>query len=540
MAACAAIPALSAPSAVAASSSPKAVPGELLVRFEAGTTRTQRADIVAEHDGRIVGTVPALRVAAVKFSELKGQVNTTQARSKERALERERRVAVAEPNYLYRASVRPNDPGLAEQWAWDTIKTFDAWDVTQGDPSTSIAVIDTGIQRTHPDLDAKIVAGHDYVDGDDSPDDGNGHGTHVSGTAAAETDNATGAAGTCPKCSVMPVRVLDENGSGSLLDVAEGIIWAADHGAKVVNMSLGGPGTSTLEDAVNYATGKGVFLSCAAGNDNTSDTTNAYPAAYEGCFGVASTTSADARSSFSNYGSWVEAAAPGSDIYSTWNDGAYNTISGTSMATPHVAGLAGLLASQGLAASDIRERICRTADPIAGTGSDWTCGRINVASAVTDTAPPPPPANDTIVNGGFEDGLEPWTQASGSLTLPIGQALAHAGLFGAWLGGYNNGTDTVSQTVSVPANGTLAYWWYMTTQESGSTPFDYLRVRLYDAGGAVVATPSELTNASGAGQWRQASVNLADHAGETLRIEFSAITDSTLLTSFHVDDVSLK
>jgi subtilisin family serine protease len=224
----------------------------------------------------------------------------------------------------------------------------------------------------------------DYVGWDYSPDDGNGHGTHVAGTAAAETNNGTGGAGTCPNCRIMPVRVLDNNGSGSLSNVANGIAWASDNGAQVINLSLGGPGSTALQDAVNYAWNRGSFLACAAGNDGTSSTTNARPGAYTNCFAVASTTSSDSRSSFSNYGTWVEAAAPGSSIYSTWLGSSYNTISGTSMATPHVAGVAGLLRSQGLSNSAIRSRLCNTSDRIAGTGSLWSCGRVNAYRAVTN------------------------------------------------------------------------------------------------------------------------------------------------------------
>ena len=194
------------------------------------------------------------------------------------------------------------------------IQANTAWETTRGSASTVVAVVDTGIQRNHADLDGKVVAGYDYVDNDAAPDDGNGHGTHVAGTAAAETNNATGGAGTCPECKLMPVRVLDNSGSGTLVGVANGVTYAADNGAKVINLSLGGGGSLTLQDAVNYAWNKGAFLACAAGNSNTSSTASAYPGAYDNCFAVASTDAADARSSFSNYGGWVEAAGPRSAI----------------------------------------------------------------------------------------------------------------------------------------------------------------------------------------------------------------------------------
>jgi thermitase len=540
--------ALSASSAFAAnepvrsSVDASSVPGQLLIKFKRGTPRKERTDVVAHRHGRIFATIPGLDIDAAAFSDLNGHHQSANAKAKARDLKHDHRVQFVEPNFIYTASFTPNDPALGQQWAWGTIQAFGAWDVTQGSSATTIAIVDTGIQRTHPDLDAKIVAGTDYVDGDSAPDDGNGHGTHVAGTAAAETNNATGGAGVCPNCRLMPVRVLDNNGSGSLLNVANGIRWAADNGAKAVNLSLGGPGSSSLQSAVDYAAGKGVFLACAAGNSNTSSTSNAYPAAYANCFAVASTTSSDARSSFSNYGSWVEAAAPGSGIYSTWLNSGYNTISGTSMATPHVAGLAGLLASQGLGAAQIRDRICSRADAISGTGTYWTCGRINASRAVSGSTPPPPPppASETIVNGGFENGTSPWTQTSSGGYQLIDPTRPHAGSYSAWLGGYDNGTDTISQTVKVPAAGTLSYWWYMTTRESGSTPYDYFRVRLYNTSGGLVATLRTFTNASGAGSWRQDSLSLGSYAGQTVRIEFSATTDYSLPSSFFVDDLSLK
>jgi subtilisin family serine protease len=515
---------------------PESVPGEFVVSFDAGTDKDKA---VKEHKGKIFKHVAQLDLYAVSFSDGKAK------KDKQKELKDDKRFRIVEPNYVYHASFTPNDPSFGQQYAWSMIGAQAAWDKTLGSSAVKIAVIDTGAQRTHPDLDAKIVAGYDYVQGDTAPDDGNGHGTHVSGTAAGETNNATGGAGMCPNCSVMPIRVLDDSGSGSLANVASGITYAADNGAKVINMSLGGPGSASLQSAVDYAAGKGLFLACAAGNSNTSSTSSAYPGAYSNCFAVASTTNTDARSSFSNYGTWVEAAAPGSNIYSTWLNSGYNTISGTSMATPHVAGLAGLLASQGLTGSQIRDKICSTAAKIAGTGTYWSCGRIDAAAAVGATSPPPPPpppppGNDAIVNGGFESGTAPWSQTSSGGYGLITTTRPHAGSYSAYLGGYNNGTDVVSQTITVPANGTLTYWWYMTTGESGSTVYDRLRVRVLSSGGAVLATPRTWSNASGAGLWRQDTISLASYAGQSVRLEFNATTDSSLPSSFFVDDVSVK
>lgn len=523
-----------------------AVPGEFVVKFRPGTTDSARDSAVSALGGRFFDSIPSLGADAVVFPALKASAKQGGAEAVINALKKNPNVEYVEPNYIYSVNFTPNDPGLSQQWAWSRIQAFQAWDVTQGSSSTVIGIVDTGIQRTHPDLDSKIVAGYDYVQNDNAPDDGNGHGTHVAGTSAAETNNGTGGAGTCPGCRLMPVRVLDNNGSGSLVNVANGINFAANNGARVINLSLGGTGSTTLQNAVNNAWNQGVFLACAAGNSNTSSTGSAYPAAYPNCFAVASTTSTDARSSFSNYGNWVEVAAPGSSIYSTWINSGYNTISGTSMATPHVAGLAGLLASQGLTNAQIRDRICSTSDAISGTGSLWTCGRINAYRAVTGSAPQPTPTptnppsgGEMVVNGGFESGTSPWVQSSANGYQLIDTTRPRTGSYSVYLGGYNNANDQIYQTITIPSNGTLSYWWYMSTQET-THPWDYMRVRLYNTSGALVATLRTWNDGSGANVWRQDSISLASYAGQTLRLHFSATTDSSLTTSFFVDDVSVR
>lgn len=529
-----------------------AVPGEFVIKFKPGVEARLREAAVKAQGGRFFDRIAKLDADAVEFPALKADANPRAVEALLSALKRNPHIESIEPNYIYQSDFTPNDPGRSQQYAWNTIQAYTAWDVTQGSSNTVIAIVDTGIQRNHPDLDAKITGGYDFVQNDSAADDGNGHGTHVGGTAAAETNNATGGAGTCPGCRLMPVRVLDNNGSGTLVNVANGITYAADNGAKVINLSLGGGGSSQLQSAVDYAWNKGVFLACAAGNSNTSSQTSSYPAAYPNCFAIASTTNTDARSSFSNYGSWVEVAAPGSNIYSTWINSGYNTISGTSMATPHVAGLAGLLASQGLTAAQIKTRICDTADDISGTNTYWTCGRINAYRAVTGTSgptptptpvtptPTPPTGTEKIVNGGFESGTSPWVQSSTNGYQLVDTTRPHAGSYSAYLADYNNGTDNIYQTVTIPANGTLSYWWYMTTQESGSTSYDYLRVRLYNSSGTLVTTLRSWSNASGAGTWRQDSVSLSAYAGQTLRVQFTGTNDSTLPSAFFVDDVSVR
>lgn len=487
----------------------------------------------------MIDRIAALNIERWEFPALKANPTPSAVERLIANLRNNPNVSMVEPNYIYTINWTPNDPGLSQQWAWDKIGAYTAWDTNKGSSSVIIAVVDTGVQLNHPDLSTKLVPGYNFVAGNTTPNDGHGHGTHVAGTAAAITDNGAGGAGTCPNCKIMPVKVLSDSGSGTLADVANGIIWAADNGADVINLSLGASsGATTLANAVAYAWNQGSFLACAAGNENTSAAS--YPAYYEQCFAVASTTSSDQRSSFSNYGTWVEVAAPGSSIYSTWINSSYNTISGTSMATPHVAGQAGLLASLGMSNSQIWNEIMATAEPISGTGTLWIAGRIRLDGGSEEPPPPPPPGGD-LQNGGFEDGATAWQQSSTGGYQLITTDRPRTGSYSAWLGGYNSGTDTISQTVAIPSNGTLSYWWYQTSSEGSSTAYDYFRVRLYDPStGALVATLRTRSNRDARNAWYQDSLSLASYAGQTLRIEFSVTTDFIYTTSFWVDDVTLQ
>ncbi|NTU81134.1 MAG: peptidase S8 [Chloroflexales bacterium] len=376
---------LSAAQRAAATDATSAVPGQYLVQFTPGTSEAERAALIEAEGGRIVEQLTAIDVALIEFPQLESTTDAQIATDLVASLSQETDIRYIEPNTTYNSlseSYTPNDPLLSQQYAWGLIGAYEGWAVTRGSADVVIAIIDSGVQLSHPDLSARLLSGYDFVDHDSAPDDPIGHGTHVAGIAAASTNNSLGGAGTCPECGLLPVRVMNARGTGTLADIASGIIYAADSGARVINLSLGGGGSDTLEAAVNYAWSQGVFLACAAGNDGTNLTVNAYPAAYSACFAVAASTSADRAAYYSNYGAWVEVAAPGDSIMSSYTNSRYASLSGTSMATPHVAGLAGLLAAQGLSNSQIRDRICATADPIEGTGTSWTCGRINLARAV--------------------------------------------------------------------------------------------------------------------------------------------------------------
>jgi subtilisin family serine protease len=236
--------------------------------------------------------------------------------------------------------------------------------VTQGSSKIVVAVIDTGVDANHPDLRGALVPGWDFIGNDGDPSDDHGHGTAVAGVVAARSNNHVGGAGICWRCLVMPIKALDARGSGDDTLIAAGIVWAVDHGARVINLSLGGPGSSVeLANALAYASAKGVIVVAAAGNAGT--TTQFYPAADPHAISVAATTVADSRYSWSNFGSWVRLAAPGCNIAPILG-GSYGTFCGTSSATPVVAGLVALeLSAQPAAtARDVEDALARAAVPL--------------------------------------------------------------------------------------------------------------------------------------------------------------------------------
>jgi subtilisin family serine protease len=261
-----------------------------------------------------------------------------------RALEADPNVAYVEPDHVARAeAVRPNDPGYREQWGVVQARVDQAWSATRGASRVVVAVVDTGVSRL-PDLASRMLPGHDFVNDDADASDDNGHGTMAAGVLAAGGNNKVGVAGVCWNCRILPVKVLDSRGTGSYSTIAEGIRYAADRGAGVISLSLGGDDDSRLlRDAVAYAAGKGALVVAAAGNQGTSKPH--YPAAIPSVLAVGAVTPTGARYSWSNYGSgWVDVTAAGCNPAQA-RDGSVDEFCGTSSATPFVAGVAGLLAA---------------------------------------------------------------------------------------------------------------------------------------------------------------------------------------------------
>lgn len=309
------------------------VPGEVVVRFEPGVTAAER---LAARQGADVDLDRTLRVPRTQVVEVDGSVTAAVER-----LEDQPGVAFAQPNYRYHALAvaPPNDTFFGSLWGLEDpappnpgVDVLEGWEVTRG-AGQVIAIVDTGVALDHPDLQGNLwtgpggVHGHDFVDGDDDPDDYNFHGTHVAGTAAAIDDDGLGVAGVAPDAQIMAVRVLDGDGSGSSADIGDGIAYAAQNGADVINLSLGGPsgaGDQFMSSAVSLADQRNAVVVAAAGNDDNDNDANpttpcTLPQANLIC--VAAVTQTGALAGFSNFGdTTVDVGAPGTNVLSAKTD----------------------------------------------------------------------------------------------------------------------------------------------------------------------------------------------------------------------------
>ncbi|MGH9036440.1 MAG: S8 family serine peptidase, partial [Acidimicrobiia bacterium] len=336
----------------------------LLVRFKpavAGAAASAALDRAGAEVGEQVGATGFLEIST------DGQ----RAEEVRRRLLASGLVDTVEPNRTRRALSVPSDP-LYSSYQSPYLSAAGlprAWDVTTGSDSLVLAVIDSGIDRDHPDLAGRLLTGRDIVNRDLDPTDDEGHGTMVTGVAGARTNNGAGVAGITWKGRILPIKVLDAEGVALDNDIAAGITWAVDQGADVINLSLGGPGASSvLQAAVNYAIARDVVVVSAAGNlrPGIDPVEPHYPAACDGVIAVGATDGSNNLAAFSNYGSWVDLVAPGVDIYTTNRASgpaeAYAKVAGTSFAAPIVAGAALLLRAADPSASvaTIADRLRRS------------------------------------------------------------------------------------------------------------------------------------------------------------------------------------
>ncbi len=325
------------------------------------------------------------------------------------SLKNEPGVIYAEQNAIASKTMVPNDPYYSPyQWHMTRIGMEAAWDISTGSGAI-VAVIDTGVKQSLTDLaGTNFMAGYDFINNDNDPTDDEGHGSHVSGTIAQTTNNNTGVTGIAYNCTIMPVKVLDSAGNGSYTSIANGIYYATDNGAHIINMSLRGlTPSSTIEDAVNYAWNNGVLVVSAAGND--SQNIPVYPAAYTNSMSVSATNYLDEKADYSNWHYTVDICAPGGDGNDNNGDGymdgvlqntfsgtseGYYFYTGTSMATPHVVGVAALLKAQNPSRTnaDLRNLLETTAEDLGTAGLDdyFGWGIVDAEAALGGGTPPDP------------------------------------------------------------------------------------------------------------------------------------------------------
>lgn len=280
----------------------------------------------------------------------------------------------------------PNDLLFSEyQWNLPIIEANRGWNLSKGSDDVIVGIVDTGVDLKHPDLQGRLLKGYNVVSPGDDPTDDVGHGTHVAGIISANVNNGEGIAGMMWGGKILPVKALDKSGSGTTYSVAQGIIWATDHGAKVINMSLGNYADAQfLHEAIKYAFERDVVLIAATGNDNTERP--GYPAAYPEVLSVSATDYNLQRASFSNYGDYIDVMAPGESIASTYPDNQYAALSGTSMASPHVAALAALIRSVNpdLKNTEVMDIIRKNVIDLGDKGHDkyFGYGQIDVYAAL--------------------------------------------------------------------------------------------------------------------------------------------------------------
>ena len=360
-------------------------PNRKIVVFEKGLSQAAQDNILGRAGAEKLKGLPLVNAAAVMATP-----------PVERALARQAGVLRIEDDAVATILGKPENPGNKTPlqpaeilpWGIDRIDAELAWSVSTG-IGVKVAVVDTGIDLNHPDLAANIKGGINTISPLKSPNDDNGHGSHVAGTIAG-IDNTIGVIGVAPGASLYAVKVLGKSGSGWISDIIEGIDWCISNNINVINMSLGSSSdVQSFHDAIIAAYNAGIVIVAAAGNSGPGDNTVSYPGAYIEVIGVSATGSNDIIASFSSRGPQVDLAAPGMSIFSTVKGGGYATYSGTSMASPHVAGVAALViaANTGISAPEVRNELTNTADNLGTDGWDnlYGWGLVDAEQAATGT-----------------------------------------------------------------------------------------------------------------------------------------------------------
>lgn len=356
---------------------PEWVADELLVTLRPGVTSHRAHEAYQRHGADLIGAIPQINTHVIR-------VPAHALEKVQRALSRRPEVEFVEKNYRFAPDRIPDDPYYRYQWHLAQIQAPQAWDIHSGSPQVIIAVLDSGVDTAHPDLVGKIVPGYNFYDDNNDTTDVYGHGTLVAGAAAAATDNTLGVASTGWNAALMPIRVTDTGGMAYSSTISQGLSWAVENGARILNLSFGGvAGSATIRFAAQYVASQGGVVVAAAGNCGCDDGTAETPY----LLSVGATDSADNLAYFSTRGPFVDISAPGVSIYTTARGGGYSRVSGTSFASPVAAGVAALLVSvnPSLSSTEIMELLTGTAVDLGPVGYDtgFGAGRLDAFAAIT-------------------------------------------------------------------------------------------------------------------------------------------------------------
>jgi thermitase len=483
----------------------------LLVGFKPGVSAAVQQALLARYQAKVNQDIPQTGAKIISVpAEAQEAVKD--------ALSHNPAVSFAE--YDQRAKMfdtTPNDYWWPNEWSEVRTQANKAWDISQGSASTIVAVLDTGVDSTQPDLQGAFVPGWNTLANSSDTTDADGHGTMSAGVGLARSNNTTGVASYCWRCSLMPVKVLDAN-AGSISSVSSGITWAADHGAKVITMSLGfTASSSTLQSAVTYAHNKGVVILAAAGNYGTSSPV--YPAAYPEVLGVAGTDGNDALYSWSGFGSWVKIAAPGCN-FTTGTSAWYGTFCGTSSASPAAAGIAGLVRSYAAAASNTQ--IEQALESSAVKVSNVQYGRLDAYAAIQALGATTTPPADT-------------TAPTASISSPAGAATVSGSLSVNVSASDNVGVSKVELYVdgSLYASTTTSPYDFFLNTSAMTNGSHTLLAKAYDAAGNIGASSTVTITVS----------NLADTVAPAVTISSpangSTVTKKALISAAGTDNVSV-
>lgn len=505
---------------LAAEVEPGWAPGRLLVQPRAGLSDAELDKILKPHGGKSQSRIAGLGVHVIQLTT-RGSEKAIQA-----LLAHNKHLEFVELDMAVTPAGTANDTYYSKAWHLPKISATTAWDSSQGQGIT-IAILDTGINGNHADLKDRVVPGWNWYDNNSDTSDVHGHGTAVAGAAAATTNNGLGVASVAGQASLMPVRIADANAYAYWSTVAQGLTWAADHGADVANISYNGvSGSATVQNAAQYMKSKGGIVVVAAGNSGVQENI----AAHDALISVSATDTNDVKTSWSSYGGYVDLAAPGTGIYTTDRGGGYQIAQGTSLASPVVAGVVGLMmaANPTLGPTDIEALLFSTANDLGASGFDtyYGHGRVNAAAAVAAALA----AQAQDMTAPSVNVVAPLAGASVSGLVAVDVAASdNVGVVRVDL--VVNGSQLASDT-SAP----FGFSWDTTQATDGPAS---VQVYAYDAAGNVASTSVDVTVANGADTQAPVAritnpVNGATVKGGTLTVKATA-TDNVGVTKLSLE-----